>query len=176
MEFQNKIQQFLGHEPKEEKLKYCLGNLIKRNSLIGYKEAELGDPRYNALMNYVRECMPDDPKIKVCAALCTVGFLRDNGDIFFKERIIFKLSQAITRMLIMMTKTSKGKKIYPQQNTIAAPIFQVYFKCYTSVLYSIVFIIFLQVLRNEGHGIQSSTVVHVTSIGCSCIYHLDESY
>ena len=100
VEFQNKIQQFLGHEPKEEKLKDCLGTLIKRNALIGYKEAELSDPRYNALMNYSREYMPDDSEIK--------------------------LSQAITRMLTMMMKTSKGKKIYPEQNTIAAPIFQFY--------------------------------------------------
>ncbi|XP_034183891.2 putative citrate synthase, mitochondrial isoform X1 [Osmia lignaria lignaria] len=100
MEFQNKIQQFLGHEPKEEKLKDYLGTLIKRNALIGYKEAELGDPRYNALMNYSREYMPDDSEIK--------------------------LSQAITRMLTMMMKTSKGKKIYPEQNAIAAPIFQFY--------------------------------------------------
>ncbi|XP_076398393.1 citrate synthase, mitochondrial isoform X2 [Megachile rotundata] len=100
MEFQTKIQQYWGHEPKEEKLKDYLGTLIKNKELIGYRKAEFCDSRYIAMLNYVKESMPDNPDIK--------------------------LSQAISRILDTMIKSSKGMKICPEQNTIAAPVLQFY--------------------------------------------------
>lgn len=66
MEFQNKIQKLLGYEPKEEKLKNYATMLIKRTKLIGYKEVGFCDPRYSALLNYVREYLPDNLEVKVC--------------------------------------------------------------------------------------------------------------
>ncbi|XP_076243547.1 putative citrate synthase 2, mitochondrial [Calliopsis andreniformis] len=98
MAFQKKVQSDLGHQPKEEKLKNYVTTLMKREQLIGYKKVEFCDPRYSALLNYVKEHVPDDSEVK--------------------------LSQTITRMLTTMMKTVKGRSIYPEQNTIAAPVFQ----------------------------------------------------
>ncbi|XP_076671726.1 citrate synthase, mitochondrial-like isoform X4 [Andrena cerasifolii] len=100
MEFQTEVQSLLGRELKEEKLKSCMANLIEKDKLVGYKETKFYDPRYTALLNYARDYLADDPDVK--------------------------LSQAITRILTAMMKTAKGRNVYPEQSTIAAPIFQSY--------------------------------------------------
>ncbi|XP_043264972.1 probable citrate synthase 2, mitochondrial [Colletes gigas] len=97
MEFQTKIQSLLGRESKEEHLTNYV-TLIAKDKLIGFKETDVCDPRYTALINYVNENMPND--------------------------FDTKLSQAIARILTTTMKTAKGKTIYPEQNTIAAPVFQ----------------------------------------------------
>ncbi|XP_020723534.1 citrate synthase, mitochondrial isoform X1 [Bombus terrestris] len=100
MEFQRKIQRLLGQESKEEKLRNYITTIIQRDKLTGYKEAEICDPKYTVLENYAREHLPNDTGVK--------------------------LSQSITKILSTMMKSAKGKNIYPEQNAIAAPIFQFY--------------------------------------------------
>ncbi|XP_061935632.1 probable citrate synthase 2, mitochondrial [Apis cerana] len=100
MEFHSKIQRLFGHESKEEKLRNYIATLIKREKLAGYQETKFCDPKYTALINYTREHLPNDPNVK--------------------------LSQTLTQILTMIMKTAKGKDIYPEQNAIAAPIFQFY--------------------------------------------------
>ncbi|XP_054004079.1 probable citrate synthase 2, mitochondrial [Hylaeus anthracinus] len=97
MEFQTKIQALLGRDLKEEKLTNYV-TLIAKDKLIGYQETEICDPRYTALINYVKDNMAD------------------NADA--------KLSQAIARILTTKIKTAKGRVVYPEQSTIAAPVFQ----------------------------------------------------
>ncbi|CAL7944441.1 unnamed protein product [Xylocopa violacea] len=99
-EFQTKIQRLFGRNSKEEKLRSYIATLIKRDKLIGYKVAEFCDPRYTTLENYAKEYMPNDSSIK--------------------------LSQNVSQILTTMMKSAKGKSIYPEQSTIAAPIFQFY--------------------------------------------------
>ncbi|XP_076227656.1 putative citrate synthase 2, mitochondrial [Nomia melanderi] len=99
MEFQSKIQGLLGRESKEENIKNYV-TLIAKDKLIGCKETEISDPRYSALLHYTMENMPD------------------NSDV--------KLSRSITRILTTMMKTTKGRTFYPEQTTIAAPVFQAY--------------------------------------------------
>ncbi|KAK1118873.1 hypothetical protein K0M31_014644 [Melipona bicolor] len=100
MEFQRRIQRIFGQELKEEKLRNYIATLIRRDKLTGYKEAEFCDPKYIALENYAREYLPNDAGVQ--------------------------LSQIITNILTTMMKSTKGKKIHPEQTAIVAPIFQFY--------------------------------------------------
>ncbi|XP_014601850.1 PREDICTED: probable citrate synthase 2, mitochondrial isoform X2 [Polistes canadensis] len=98
MEFQEKIKSALGTEPKEEMLQHFLLSFIEENKLIGYKETQFLDPRYAALLNHVKTYLPGNTEIE--------------------------LSQEITRVLAFLMKNTKNKTIFPEQTTIAGPIFQ----------------------------------------------------
>nr|XP_012224555.1 PREDICTED: probable citrate synthase 1, mitochondrial [Linepithema humile] len=97
-ELQTKAQNILGRTWTEHALKACVLNLWSRDKLIGHKEADFCDPRYTALLNYAKQYFPDNTEIK--------------------------LSQDITRILRSTMKKPKRKNIYPEQNAIAAIIFQ----------------------------------------------------
>ncbi|KAK2580102.1 hypothetical protein KPH14_012380 [Odynerus spinipes] len=100
MEFQENVKNVLGTEPKEETLKDYLTSFIERDEVIGHKEAQFGDPRYEALLNHVKTHLPGDTEVK--------------------------LSQEITRVLTILMKTTKDKYIFPEQSSIAAPMFKFY--------------------------------------------------
>ncbi|XP_017793182.1 PREDICTED: citrate synthase, mitochondrial-like [Habropoda laboriosa] len=100
MEFQTKTRRLFGREPKEERLRNYAATLIKQDRLIGYVDSEYCDPRYTAILNYAREYLPNDTDVK--------------------------LSQAVTQILTTIMKAARGKNIFPEQNAIAAPIFQFY--------------------------------------------------
>ncbi|XP_046819503.1 probable citrate synthase, mitochondrial [Vespa crabro] len=100
MEFQEKVKSILGTKPKEETLKDFLTSFIKENKLIGHKETRFLDSRYTALLNHVKTYLPGDAEVK--------------------------LSQDITRVLTFLMKNTKNKNIFPEVNSIAAPMFQFY--------------------------------------------------
>ncbi|XP_043494541.1 probable citrate synthase 2, mitochondrial, partial [Polistes fuscatus] len=100
MEFQKKIKSALGTEPKEEMLQHFLLSFIEENKLIGHKETRFLDPRYAALLNHVKTYLPGNTETQ--------------------------LSQEITRVLAFLMKNTKNKTIFPEQTTIAGPIFQFY--------------------------------------------------
>ncbi|KAG7196733.1 hypothetical protein KM043_013993 [Ampulex compressa] len=100
MEFQAKLQSSFGWKPEAEHLKNFMAALIEGSTLIGHKESTYCDPRYTALLNYARKHLPEDPNIK--------------------------MSENITRILTSTMKNAKGKNIFPDQNAIAAPLFQFY--------------------------------------------------
>ncbi|XP_015184456.1 PREDICTED: RING finger and transmembrane domain-containing protein 2 isoform X2 [Polistes dominula] len=58
MEFQEKIKNALGTEPKEEMLQHFLLSFMEENKLIGHKETRFLDPRYVALLNHVKTYLP----------------------------------------------------------------------------------------------------------------------
>lgn len=95
-----KIRNVLGDEPKEEPLRDVIVKFYEREKkLIGHKEATFSDPRYNSLSNFADEHLADDPQIK--------------------------LSREISRVLMTASRSSTGMKLWPEQSTLAAPIFSV---------------------------------------------------
>ncbi|XP_026831027.1 citrate synthase, mitochondrial-like [Ooceraea biroi] len=96
-ELQTKVRSTLGRTWTERTLEACVLNLWSRDKLMGHKKT---DPRYTALLNYAKQHLPDNSELK--------------------------LSQDITRILKLRLKRPKDKDIQPDQNAIAATIFQCY--------------------------------------------------
>ncbi|XP_033217927.1 probable citrate synthase 2, mitochondrial isoform X2 [Belonocnema kinseyi] len=99
--FQTKVQSVFGVEPEKDALKSFLSVLVDKSSeIVAHKESEFGDSRYNALREFARENLPNDPRIK--------------------------LSQDISGILSAIRESSNKKKIWPEESAIAAPIFELY--------------------------------------------------
>lgn len=123
---QTKIQNILGQTWTENALKACVLNLWSRDKLIGHKEADFCDPRYTVLLNYAKQYFPDNTEIKVHASTIKEIFIfTDNKCTQIINVKCFQLSQNITWILKSMMKRPKRKDIYPEQNAIAANLFQV---------------------------------------------------
>ncbi|EZA49338.1 hypothetical protein DMN91_000390 [Ooceraea biroi] len=98
-ELQTTVRSTLGRTWTERTLEACVLNLWSRDKLMGHKKTDICDPRYTALLNYAKQHLPDNSELK--------------------------LSQDITRILKLRLKRPKDKDIQPDQNAIAATIFQV---------------------------------------------------
>lgn len=81
MDFQKKLKDIFGREPKGDALKSFIISLVDReNSVTGFKETQIRDSRYGALKNFAMEHLPEDPDIEVLilcqTALKIIFFLR----------------------------------------------------------------------------------------------------
>ncbi|XP_018044444.1 PREDICTED: probable citrate synthase 2, mitochondrial [Atta colombica] len=97
---QTKIKNTLGRTWTEHALQTCVLNLLSRDKLIGYKQADFCDPRYTALLHYAKQHLPNNSEVK--------------------------LSEDITQILRTALRRPKRKDIYPEQNALAPVIFQYY--------------------------------------------------
>ena len=62
---QTKIKNTLGQTWTEHALQTCVLNLLSRDKLIGYKQADFCDPRYTALLHYAKQHLPNNSEVKV---------------------------------------------------------------------------------------------------------------
>lgn len=66
MDFQKKLKDIFGKEPRGDALKSFIISLVDReNTVTGFKETSIRDSRYGVLKNFAREHLPEDPDIEV---------------------------------------------------------------------------------------------------------------